>query len=256
MQLDGVRIVVSTTTKTTKLIQVLPYHCDWPKMFEAEADTIKRALGGNCIAVHHIGSTSVPGLAAKPTIDIITVVQNTKDSINNLEATGYNYNGEFSIPFRAFFNKKIGTDVNLHVYEEGSPEVELNILFRDYLRTHPEVRDEYGNLKMDLITQESSHERYGSGGYNGYNLGKAGLIKRILKQAGFSGIRLMRCLHHEEWEALHRIRKEQIFAPINVIYDRNHHTIGADNHYHFVLYKGTDIMVAAHVELIKLMRLR
>jgi histone acetyltransferase (RNA polymerase elongator complex component) len=84
--------------------------------------------------------------------------------------------------------------------------------------------------------------------YSGYTLGKYDFIQNILDKAGFRGTRFVICTHHKEWEVYHRIRKEQIFAPLNIIYDTNHPYLTSHRHYHFILYKGVNIVTVAHVE--------
>jgi GrpB-like predicted nucleotidyltransferase (UPF0157 family) len=126
----------------TKKIIVTPYNPDWPNTFESEALKIKETLGENCIAIHHIGSTSVPGLLAKPVIDMIGVVRDPDKAIQSLESLGFKYKGEYNIPMRFYFNHSEGVETNLHVYEEGHPEIELNLIFRDYLRNHEYAREE------------------------------------------------------------------------------------------------------------------
>jgi len=232
-----------------KIIEVAPYNPDWPLAFAMEAAEIKKALGDNCIEVHHIGSTSVPGLAAKPKIDIIAVVRSLNNTIELLETLGYQYRKEHEMPFRLYFTKKIEMHINLHVYEEHNPEIELNILFRDFLRNSPEVCLEYASLKNNLLSNKSAHEKNNLRS-TGYNLGKNDFIKTIINQTGFAGLCFRPCQHYHEWEEYHRIRSEQIFTPINIIYNPNHPHITADNHYHFVLYKGTRIVCAAHVEFL------
>ena len=230
-----------------KLIEITPYNPAWPIMFAEEAELIKGALGDNCLKVHHIGSTSVPNLMAKPKIDIIVVV----DQLDKqpFAAIGYQYRIEHEMPFRLYFTKKLGKQVNLHVYEKGNPEIELNILFRDYLRSHPEVAAEYAELKQNLLTHKSAHEKNNSRS-TGYNLGKNEFIKNIIKQTGFAGLCFRPCQHYEEWEEYHRIKIEQIFARLNIEYDKNHPSIILDNNYHFVLYRGTEIVTVAHVEFL------
>lgn len=98
-------------------------HPDWPKIFEAESLKIKNALGDNCIAIHHIGSTSVPGLSAKPVIDMIGVIKDPEKAIQQLESLGFKYKDEYNIPMRLYFNRSEGIDTNLHVYQEGHPEI-------------------------------------------------------------------------------------------------------------------------------------
>lgn len=234
----------------TRKIDIVPYNPSWPQMFEEEAEKIKQALGENCIAVHHIGSTAVPGLCAKPLIDIIAVVKDTSRVMQKLEALGYTYKGEYNIPFRLFFSQREALpNVNLHVYEEGSPEIELNLLFRDFLRTHPETKEEYANLKLNLVKQDSSHKK-ANALVSTFNLGKNSFIKKILGQGDFKDLCMRFCAHHDEWENYHRIRKVQIFDPINVPYDPHHPSLKMENHYHFVLYRGTTIVSVAHVELL------
>ena len=125
--------------KETRKIKVVAYDPHWPKQFEFEATKIKEVLGGNCVSIYHVGSTAVPGLPAKPKIDIIAVVQRPVDAIKSLETIGYDYRGEFNIPMHYGFSKREQISVNLHVYQQGNPEVELNLTFRDYLRKYPKI---------------------------------------------------------------------------------------------------------------------
>lgn len=162
-----------------------PYNPEWPAIFNAEAFKIKEALGPNCIAVHHIGSTSVPGLSAKSVIDIIGVVKDPEKTIRFLEDLGFQYKGEYNIPMRFYFNRSEGIETNLHIYEEGHPEIELNLFFRDYLRQHPDARNEYSKLKEDLLKEKSSYEKNNSP-FTGYNLGKDAFIRKVLKAANFN----------------------------------------------------------------------
>lgn len=235
-----------------KNIEIAPYNENWPDMFESQAQSIKQALGENCIAIHHVGSTSVPGLIAKPVIDIIVVVKDIAVIVPAFEGLGYKYRGEVNIPFRSYFKKESDLiKIHLHAYEEGNPEIQLNLLFRDYLREFSEAREEYAALKVNLVKQKLSHEKDGSR-FSGYTLGKDGFIKKILEQAGFNDFCIRFCTHHDEWEAYHRIRKEQIFDLNEVQYDPNHPTITDPNHFHFVLYKGTKVIGAAHLEFLAL----
>lgn len=234
---------------TTKHIEIVPYDPAWVNLFENEAKTIKEALGDNCITIYHVGSTSVPGLYAKPTIDIIAVVKDPQQSINSLEKAGYIYKGEWNIPFKYGFTKRDVIKINLHAFEENHPEIEANLLFRDYLRQHLEARDEYARLKEMLLKNPSSFEKKNSL-FAGYTLGKGDFINRILKESGFNRLRFLKCAHYTEWEAYHQIRDEQIFSPIYIDYDRNHPTITAENHFHFVLCQGTQIVSTAHVEFL------
>src|ERR1700722_8568009 len=230
-----------------KKVIVTPYNPDWPKIFEIEASKIKKALGPNCLAIHHIGSTSIPGLSAKPVIDIIGVIKDPEKAIEPLEGLGFTYKGEYNIPLRLYFNRSADININLHVYEEGHPEIELNLLFRDYLRNHPETRDEYAHLKEQLLKEKSSHEKNNSV-FTGYNLGKDAFIRRVLKAANFSRLRMMKCTHYIEWDAVKRLRQKYFFDPLS-IEDPYTWTFNHQEHVHLVLYLVTEIAGYAHIQL-------
>ena len=232
-----------------KHIIVVPYDPDWPNVFQHEANLIQEALGTQSVAIHHVGSTSVLGLSAKPIIDIIAIVVNPKEMIPFLTPLGYVHKGEYNIPFRFYFNKVDGQQVNLHMYEEGHPEIELNLCFRNYLREHPNVRDEYGALKEVLLKDPTSFEKNGSM-FTNYNLRKGLFIKKILEQAGFNRIRMLRCTALDEWDIYHHLRETLLFKPINIAYDRQHPSMTDPNHHHFVLYQGTNIVAGAQVEFL------
>jgi GrpB-like predicted nucleotidyltransferase (UPF0157 family) len=101
------------------------------------------------LAVHHFGSTSVPGLSAKPKIDILAIVKQL-GSIDYaaLEKLGFESRGEV-IPTGRYFCKE-SPRVHLHIFEEGNPLIHRNLIFRDWLRTHEEDREAYAALKMKL----------------------------------------------------------------------------------------------------------
>ncbi len=231
-----------------KRIEVVSYDTEWPEMFMRVSACLKAIPG--CIAVHHVGSTAVPGLMAKPIIDIIVVLENARAGIPDIENLGYTYRGEMNIPFRHYF-RKLDEEcaVNLHLYEDGNPEIQLNLCFRDYLRTHPEAMKAYAELKQQLVREEYAHVKT-EVGFTGYNLGKDQFIREVLQQVGFEGMRLMMCTHYAEWDAYHRIREAQIFRRTQMVYDRNHPTLTDEGHFHFVLCKGTQVVSVAHVEFL------
>ncbi len=140
-----------------KNIEVVPYSPEWPKMFASEAELIKQALGNNCITVHHIGSTSVPNLSAKPIIDILPVVKDIQEvdkATKALESLGYEAKGEYGIAFRRYFQKgKNARTHNVHVYQEGDPEINRYLKFRDWMRSHPDDAEKYAKLKEGLAAK-------------------------------------------------------------------------------------------------------
>ena len=230
-----------------KKIEVVSYDSNWPKQFEDESSKIKDILGDNFLAIHHVGSTSVPGLSAKPKIDIIAVVKDPERSIKQLEALGYDYRGEYNIPFHYGFSKRGSINVNLHVYKNNHPEIELNLAFRDYLRAHPNVRDEYAALKLELLEKSDFFDKNNSM-FSGYNLGKNSFITRVLRKIGFDRLRFVICTHFAEWDAAKHFRQKYFFdkVPIN---DPFEWTFNHKDHIHFVLYKGWEIIGYAHIQL-------
>lgn len=232
-----------------KIIEIHPYNPEWPQKFAHEAGLIKQILGSSCLDVHHMGSTSIPGLAAKEDLDILCVVNHLPQALA-LQDIGYIFKGELNIPLRFFFSKNSPhSKVNLHVVEKDHGFIALNLCFRDYLRDNERERQAYEDLKYHLIQDPTSFERIG-GRFPRYTLEKDAFIKKILDEAGFKGLMVNFCTHYREWETYHRIRETQIFTPINVPYDRQPPSIGAENHYHMVLYQGTQIVAAAHVEFL------
>lgn len=138
-------------------VEVVSYSDSWKERFEAEAEQLQKIFDSEIIMIHHIGSTSVNGLSAKPIIDIMPVVRdiNNIDAFNDaMIAIGYEPRGENGLPGRRYFQK--GGDNrthHVHIYEMGNPEIERHLAFRDYLRTHPKVAKDYGQLKEMLAKQ-------------------------------------------------------------------------------------------------------
>ena len=127
-----------------KHIEVIEYDPRWPLFFEEEALRVQEILGKNCADIHHIGSTAVPGLWAKPVIDICVVVHAINDSIfHKMKDIHYIYKGEFNILLRFFFKKHGKFVVNLHLYKKGHGEIALNLLFRNFLRQNPSAREKF-----------------------------------------------------------------------------------------------------------------
>lgn len=135
-------------------VEVKSYNSNWPAMFEEEANKLNSIFGSEIVEIHHIGSTSVNGLKAKPVIDIMPVVKDIGrvDDFNTaMMDIGYEPMGENGIAGRRYFRKG-GDDRthHVHVFELGSDHVERHLAFRDYLRTHPDALQSYGNLKEEL----------------------------------------------------------------------------------------------------------
>jgi len=137
-------------------IEVVPHDPNWSDKFREEAMHIATALGENVVAVHHIGSTSIPRIYAKPVIDILVEVKDVQavdaDSLA-MESLGYEVMGEFGIPGRRYFRKDDSggnRTHQIHTFETVSNQVIRHLAFRDYLIAHPEEAREYSDLKRQL----------------------------------------------------------------------------------------------------------
>ncbi len=133
---------------------------EWPALYEREAARLREALGPTALDVQHVGSTSVPGLAAKPVIDMILVVSDSADEaayVPALEAAGYRLTIREPDWHEHRMLKGPDTNVNLHVYSEGCAEVDEMVAFRDWLRTHDDDRALYEAAKRELAARTWRH---------------------------------------------------------------------------------------------------
>ena len=137
-------------------VQVVAHDPTWKDAFEAEATQIAQALGDVVVSVHHIGSTAIPGIAAKPIIDILLEVDDLvrlDNGTSAIERLGYEAMGEFGISGRRYFRKNDASGIRthqVHAFQAGSGEGERHLAFRDYLIAHPVEAREYGALKQRL----------------------------------------------------------------------------------------------------------
>jgi GrpB-like predicted nucleotidyltransferase (UPF0157 family) len=159
---------------------VVDYDTSWLQAFERLRDRALLALGPVALAVEHVGSTAVPGLAAKPIIDMDVVIRSTADlpaAIAALAAVGYVHEGDLGIPGRDAFAWPPGeARHHLYVCPVDSPELRRHLAFRDYLRTHPDAARAYGDLKR---TAAARHR----GDRAAYMAAKDGLIRQLLAAA-------------------------------------------------------------------------
>lgn len=219
-------------------IEVVPYSSNWPEMFAKEAKLVEHALGSNCIAIHHIGSTSVPGLDAKPIIDMVPVVKNIVEvDTEAMQGLGYRARGEYGIAFRRFFQKE-GT-FNVHIYEEGDTEIDRYVKFRDYLRSHEEEARSYARLKTQLASQFPDDIYH-------YCLGKEDFVAGIDAKDSFEGWRMVQALTDREWAAVRNFRLKYFFKT-NV--DPYTWTFEEKDHLHWVFYKNNEIIGYIHLQL-------
>ncbi|HTZ76407.1 MAG TPA: GrpB family protein [Stellaceae bacterium] len=137
-------------------IVVAEYDPLWPVMFEQERVRLVSALGPMVLVIEHVGSTAVPGLAAKPIIDLLVGVESLaaarSRAIEPLVALGYAYLPEYAswLPDELFFRKGVPWTHHVHIMEPSGPRWRNRLLFRDYLRAHPEAAQAYATLKRNL----------------------------------------------------------------------------------------------------------
>jgi GrpB-like predicted nucleotidyltransferase (UPF0157 family) len=149
----------------TNRVSIVPYDPDWPRRFDEERRVLAAVFGGSDAVIEHVGSTAVPGLGGKPVIDVLigvpTLVE-VEDRIPALEAAGYEYVQEYEkqLPDRRYFRKpRFGPRAfHVHCVVRGSDFWTAHLVFREYLRAHPESAAAYYNLKRELAMRVSKEE--------------------------------------------------------------------------------------------------
>lgn len=165
----------------SKLIEVVDYDPAWPALFAQIAARVEAAFSSSpLICIEHVGSTFVPGLPAKPVIDIDVVIPSRPalpDAIARLATLGYTHQGDLGISSREAFRSPAGsTPHNLYVCAEDSPELHRHLAFRDYLRAHPDDAECYGENKRGLAARHASD-------IDGYVNGKTEFVQGVLIKA-------------------------------------------------------------------------
>jgi GrpB-like predicted nucleotidyltransferase (UPF0157 family) len=160
-------------------IQVVKYDPQWPELFEREAARIRGALGSRALLIEHAGSTSVPDLAAKPVIDVVMAVADPSDEaayVPVLEAVGYSLRIRETDWHEHRMFQGPDTEMHLHVFSAGCPEIERMLMFRDQLRNHAGDRELYARTKLALAKKEW---RYGQN----YADAKTAVVEEIMARA-------------------------------------------------------------------------
>ena len=158
-------------------IRLVPYDSQWPQKYEQEAKRIRNALGQHALRIEHVGSTAVPGLLAKPIIDIVLVVEesdNEQQYAPALEAAGYHLREPGWYEHRLFQEAEDG--VNLHVFSQGCSEIDRMVRFRDWLRASQGDRELYAKAKQALAGQEWKYTQ-------NYADAKSKVVEEIMSRA-------------------------------------------------------------------------
>jgi GrpB-like predicted nucleotidyltransferase (UPF0157 family) len=162
-------------------VEIVPYSAEWPQLFELEAQRIRAACGDLLPIIEHIGSTAIPGMPAKPILDIMPGLRTLADGlrvIEPLQQLGYDYHGENGIPGRYYFGLRYEqrSIIHVHIFEIGAENWERHLLFRDTLRAYPEIAAEYATLKQDLAVRFREDRE-------GYTDAKSTFIHSVVQQA-------------------------------------------------------------------------
>lgn len=160
----------------TEEVALVPYNPNWPALFETERGQIAAALGDRVVEIHHIGSTAIPGLAAKPVIDIMLVVPKLDDAIDCialLHELGYVFIDYPQNTDRRFFRKGQPRTHHVHIVAQGNAELNDHLAFRDALRADPQLRDQYAALKFDLAERHRNDRAQ-------YSESKTEFVRRVL----------------------------------------------------------------------------
>ncbi|MBS8264776.1 GrpB family protein [Mesobacillus boroniphilus] len=167
---------------TRRRVEVVPYNPEWKTLFENEKQLLETILEPAEVEIHHIGSTSVPGLSAKPIIDIMLAADSlaqVEKATPAIEAAGYEAKGENGIPGRRYFQKYDENGirkVHLHSFEKGSHQLYRHLVFRDYLRAHPREASKYAVVK-EIAAQKFEYD------IESYIDGKSPIVKEIEQKA-------------------------------------------------------------------------
>jgi GrpB-like predicted nucleotidyltransferase (UPF0157 family) len=137
-------------------VKVVPYDGEWPKLYQSEVARLHNVIGREIVSAHHIGSTAIPKMSAKPIIDILLEVKSISkfdDYNDEMISLGYNPRGELGIPGRRYFSRDEPVDVrthHVHAFQSGDKGIERHLAFRDYMIAHSDAAREYAQLKKNL----------------------------------------------------------------------------------------------------------
>ena len=161
------------------IVKLAPYAAEWKRLFEEEKALLQTVIGQYVLDIQHVGSTAIPGMVAKPIIDISIAVASFEEArvcVQPIEQLGYEYRGEHGIPRRHYFAKGNPRTHHIHMNEIDSRDWENQVLFRDYLIQHPGLAEEYAALKAELAQRYPTDRE-------AYLEGKAPFIEGVLEMA-------------------------------------------------------------------------
>ena len=164
----------------TDRVELVAYDPAWADMFAQISRDVRAACGTLIVDIHHIGSTSVPGLSAKPLIDVMPVLNAFAAGArcaDILEPLGFYYYDEYGIPGRQFFRQRGPININMHMFERGHIEIERHLVFRDALRSDARLKAAYEDLKRGLAARFPND-------VDSYAMSKSVFIEGVLQDHG------------------------------------------------------------------------
>jgi GrpB-like predicted nucleotidyltransferase (UPF0157 family) len=161
------------------VVRLVPYTPEWKQLYEMEKVSLQDRLDAYILDIQHVGSTSIPGMLAKPIVDIAIAIADFEEArvcIPLMEELEYEYRGEFGIPHRHYFVKGDPRTFHVHMSEIDSLEWENTILFRDYICQHTDIAKEYAQLKISLALKYPQER-------TAYMEGKTAFVERVIQLA-------------------------------------------------------------------------
>lgn len=178
------KVTIGKVSELSGCIELKEYNPEWTALYEAERQKINNAMNRDGIVIEHVGSTSVPGLCAKPIIDVLLLVKDSSDEgsyVPELEKAGYAMRIREPDWYGHRMLKGIEPEVNLHVFSVGCDEAQRMIDFRDWLRTHEDDRNLYAETKRRLARQKWKY-------LQDYADAKSEVVYKILKHTSIPKI--------------------------------------------------------------------
>src|SRR6266508_983839 len=172
-------VTIGELKPLSRPIVLVEYDPNWPRLFQGEAERIRAALGNRALRIEHVGSTSVPGLAIKPVIDVLLVVADSADVqtyLAALDEAGYVLRIREPEWYEHRLFKRPDTNINLHVFSQGCSEIDRMLAFRDWLRSNDADRELYARAKRALAEREWKYVQY-------YADAKTEVVEEILERA-------------------------------------------------------------------------
>jgi GrpB-like predicted nucleotidyltransferase (UPF0157 family) len=163
------------------VVRLVPYSPEWARLFLEEERRLRALIGSYVIDIQHVGSTAIPGMIAKPIIDIAIAIARFEEGercVEPIESLGYEYRGEHGIPGRHYFVKGDPRTYHIHVLEHDSREWVKHIVFRDSLRQDRQAAKEYARLKRSLAEKHPNDRA-------AYTEGKTEFVAYVLERAGY-----------------------------------------------------------------------